>query len=629
MNKYSRLLDATLLALILYHALISPYTKVEESFNIQAIHDIINFGVYPRENVALNYDHNNFPGPVPRTFVGSLVIAGITKAILSVTTALGVTKLMLTGQSQIDVQILVRCVLGFANGLGLMKIRDSINKVSLRGRVSKRKGLIGFWYMVMLISQFHILYYSSRTLPNFIALPLVSHAISKLIVGDMSGLIWLAFTGIVFRLEIGLFGVLIAVVSSLFFRQTDLIFNVFLLTVGTIVGIFLTLLVDSYFWGYWLIPELVSFKFNIIDGKSAEWGTEPWIAYFNKYIWQLFRPPIILLLVLPGLLSDPADDKSTVSTSKVNNKNQFEITHPAKNSLRILFVSSLIFIFTMSFQPHKEWRFIIYVVPILTLLAANGFANISVKWRASLFNKLLILIFMAFILVGMILSIVMGYISSFNYPGGDAVQFVNTYLKEKNEQDLLVHMDVASCISGVSKFGEIHNELITYDKTEDEFDLLLIWNNIDILVTEVNLNEIDSVHEDSRLTYNANNWRKLHSSETYAGISIIPIVKLFQAQRRNSNTIPALVVQMFDDFVHVKIDTLEELMKSIIVRKDYLYVYERIHPDQGLDDLIKENSGQVNLASGRDSEENPTLKDIDMDDMKKNLNDEINELEGN
>jgi alpha-1,6-mannosyltransferase len=72
-------------ASIVIHLLLSPFTKVEESFNIQAIHDILDYGIpipYNGTYIAAAYDHAEFPGSVPRTFTGALVLAGLSKPFI-------------------------------------------------------------------------------------------------------------------------------------------------------------------------------------------------------------------------------------------------------------------------------------------------------------------------------------------------------------------------------------------------------------------------------------------------------------------------------------------------------------------------------------------------------------------
>jgi alpha-1,6-mannosyltransferase len=73
--------------LVLLHLYVAPYTKVEESFNIQATHDILGYGV-PTQNVLrrfkAQFDHMEFPGAVPRTFLGALMLSGVAKPFVYV-----------------------------------------------------------------------------------------------------------------------------------------------------------------------------------------------------------------------------------------------------------------------------------------------------------------------------------------------------------------------------------------------------------------------------------------------------------------------------------------------------------------------------------------------------------------
>lgn len=109
--------DLALLTVAWGHVLLAPYTKVEESFNLHAVHDVLMYGVGPDaiENVsddfgrrpsfflifaAIKYDHKVFPGAVPRTFIGSVLLAWLSAPVIKIAATFG-----LIG-SKMDLQII-------------------------------------------------------------------------------------------------------------------------------------------------------------------------------------------------------------------------------------------------------------------------------------------------------------------------------------------------------------------------------------------------------------------------------------------------------------------------------------------------------------------------------------------
>src|SRR5438552_2893032 len=108
-NETDNALKLLIPTLIVLHSVVAPYTKVEESFNIQATHDVLVYGM-PTTDIARklsSYDHFSFPGAVPRTFLGPVLLGGLSQPIVAVV--------------GFDLaQFVVRGILGLFNAFGLL-----------------------------------------------------------------------------------------------------------------------------------------------------------------------------------------------------------------------------------------------------------------------------------------------------------------------------------------------------------------------------------------------------------------------------------------------------------------------------------------------------------------------------
>lgn len=202
------------------------------------------------------------------------------------------------------------------------------------------------------------------------------------------------------------------------------------------IALAISIPVDSYFWQRPIWPELAGFFYNAIQGHSADWGTSPFHAYFTSFLPKLLLNPVIPLLLIPSALYFPATRRSALGLS----------------------VPSLAFIAIYSLQPHKEARFIIYVVPPLTACAALGANYIFTRRSRSVLNRLLSLLIIVSLTVSFLASTAMLGISSLNYPGGEALfrlhQIVASTAAEHERGTVNVHMDVLACMTGISRFQQ-------------------------------------------------------------------------------------------------------------------------------------------------------------------------------
>ncbi|KAG6907441.1 hypothetical protein DXG01_008869 [Tephrocybe rancida] len=434
-------LDVLIFVTAWAHVILAPYTKVEESFNLHATHDVLSYGISP--SGIRNYDHNTFPGAVPRTFIGSVILAWLaTPAIL-----LGPVL------QKSDVQMIIRICLATGNALGLCFIRRA---------VSRRFGhLTSVYFTLLSITQFHLPFWMGRTLPNMFALlPALASLITRTPYASVSSgrsttkaIAFLTFATVVFRAEILLLLGPIVLQSMLFGHITlKKVIKVGL--VSGLISLALTMTIDSYFWGKpYLWPEFAGIYFNVYQGKSAEWGTSPRYAYWTSHLPKLLLSSLPLSMV--GFLRD--------------------------QSIRVLLLPFLLFIGLISCLAHKEWRFIIYVVPIFNASAAVGARYLTRISNRTTLGKLFALSIMPIFLgLNIALTCILTLTSINNYPGGDALALMhNLYPQYPSAQ---VHISNLAAQTGASLFLQLNappypnpipdaslraSSSWTYDKTEN------------------------------------------------------------------------------------------------------------------------------------------------------------------
>lgn len=260
----------------------------------------------------------------------------------------------------------------------------------------------------------------------------------------------LVFASVIFRSEIALL-LLTTSVHHLLIPLTSLerllppFFISFLMALLTSVPL------DSYFWQKPLWPELWGFYYNAVLGSSSAWGVSPWHFYFTSALPRLLLNPLVPLVLVPTAVWHPATSRSA----------------------RQLVIPPLVFAAIYSLQPHKEARFVFYVVPALTAAAAQGANVIFTRRSKSLLFAGLSVILVASILLSFAASSVMLLVSSLNYPGGEALAHLRTVVQQSSSSEqgqgvIPIHADVLSCMTGVTLFGTSAGSSSTAASTSPE-----------------------------------------------------------------------------------------------------------------------------------------------------------------
>mmetsp|Transcript_18143 Transcript_18143/g.37768 ORF Transcript_18143/g.37768 Transcript_18143/m.37768 type:complete len:484 (-) Transcript_18143:273-1724(-) len=405
---------------MLTHLVLTPFTKVEESFNTQATHDILEHG-----SELSFYDHLSFPGVVPRTFLGALAVAIVSWPF---------RWCFSTRWREEFGLVWTRIVLGGAVVWSLRGLRRAVRRKFGRD--------VEGWFAVVLSVQPHLMFYGSRMLPNTFGLVLSNWALAWVLDGKGEmGLCMLAVGTALFRSELAIYTAVTWVVLVLRGEVSPGVAVARGVAAACLAAV-LSVLVDSILWGRWLWPELEVFYFNTILNKSSQWGTAPWYWYWTSAVPRALAAT--LLLIPLGIQS-------------------------FGHRLTSILLPAVLYISVYSFLPHKELRFIFYTLPALSVASATGYA---VLWRGRQKSILRSLAFAVLGVGSILLTLAVTGVflaaSHWNYPGGYAMRALHQQVRDQSAARW-VHIDVQSAMTGISRFCELRQpDLWHYSKDESQ-----------------------------------------------------------------------------------------------------------------------------------------------------------------
>ena len=138
-------------------------------------------------------------------------------------------------------------------------------------------------------------------------------------------------------------------------RPGLLIVAMSLLGFGIAIG--LNVILDAWFYGEWVLTPVNYFSANLIEGKGAQFGIDPWWYYIEKLL-ILFVPPFSLVLLL-AVLAEIVRRPTHILVWVVN---AFLLGH--------------------SFIGRKETRFLMPVIYPLLILAVMGLEELGqgLRW---------------------------------------------------------------------------------------------------------------------------------------------------------------------------------------------------------------------------------------------------------
>ena len=398
----------------------------------------------------------------------------------------------------------------------------AVSQLHFHAFASKVAALYGVatanFFLLFTAAQFHLQFYLSRTLPNFLALPVVVIGLAQLLATDIPtitntkssarrlqlGIALLVAAGIIARSEIAVLCGVIVIVDFILSPSPKRYFLTVLpvAVVSTIVSTAATVAVDTHLWSAPSFPELEGLLFNVIGGHASEWGVEPW------YYYLLSLPKLLLNPIAPMLIA------STVVITRYTSTSTLETIQ----KLRYIIVVPILYVLGFSFLSHKEWRFIVYIIPLLTTASSISAGYIYHQRTKSLFYRLLHILLFLSVIGSLLISFTMGLISSTNYPGAMALDSLHTICNSSNAR---VYVDIPTRMTGAT-LPLCNRDGWTYMKTENETLLhsTEYWRDVDYAIVG---SLADVPCKRGKGVEGKGEWEVIYRQKGYAGITWQPL----------------------------------------------------------------------------------------------------------
>jgi alpha-1,6-mannosyltransferase len=300
------------------YLLTCPYSKVEESFHVQATHDIYCYGVteairayyfvpHAGSNITTAaslsssssssqlppYDHLEYPGVVPRTFLGSFILAKLCSLV-------GYCNVV-PPLSPLQVGLLVRLILLTISLSQLFGLADALQqqKQTNDDHDADDTSMMGTYFILIAASQFHGLFYASRLLSNTFATIFTTRSmaywvrstkkrnnkskstkskLNLLMVGAAADMV---LATAIFRCDCLLL-LFCCGTSWLVSRQLTILQAVGTGLVAGSIALVVSVPLDSAMWQHLVWPEGQVLYYNTILNKSSDWGVSAWHWYWTN-----------------------------------------------------------------------------------------------------------------------------------------------------------------------------------------------------------------------------------------------------------------------------------------------------------------------------------------------------------